>query len=138
MKNLFSIFGIVLILMSGMNIAVSKHFCQGEFAAMKVSLNGEMATCGMDDSDVCVFHGKNIISKDCCDNELTNIAAKLSLGSSTEELTIQKSLISYINYIQIDLYRINNLSPERFKDFRSQEKAFAGGIEPAVLCIFRI
>lgn len=48
MKQLFSIFAALLILVSGMNLSLSAHFCHGQLVAGKVSLASEKASCDME------------------------------------------------------------------------------------------
>jgi hypothetical protein len=48
MKFFLSIPLSLLILFSGINIRYAAHFCGGNFVATKISLSGELATCGME------------------------------------------------------------------------------------------
>jgi hypothetical protein len=48
MKTILSIPLIILILFTGINVRFATHYCDGSVAATKVSLNGELATCGME------------------------------------------------------------------------------------------
>jgi hypothetical protein len=48
MKKLISIPLIILLLFSGISVKFATHYCGGFVAATKVSLDGELATCGME------------------------------------------------------------------------------------------
>ena len=67
MKTILSIPLIVLILFSGVAVSFATHYCEGSVVATKVSLTGEMATCGMEEKS-----SDNLsidkFSTDCCDN----------------------------------------------------------------------
>lgn len=47
MKKVFTIVFIFVVLLSGMTVRYSAHYCQGAFIASKLSLTGEDASCGM-------------------------------------------------------------------------------------------
>lgn len=71
MKTIASIPLILLILFTGINVKFATHYCGGSVAATKVSLNGELATCGMEHST----HSKSvqqILTKECCEDYTTS------------------------------------------------------------------
>jgi hypothetical protein len=66
-KNVLSISLIALIIFSGIRISFATHYCGGSVAATKVSLNGELASCGME------HHSDNILlqaifTTRCCED----------------------------------------------------------------------
>jgi hypothetical protein len=69
MKKVFSILMAFLILISGMHLSVASHFCGGELAAVKWSLSGKLATCGME-KDANTPDNQESIASDCCHNQL--------------------------------------------------------------------
>ena len=70
MKKIISIPLILLILFSGINVIVATHFCGGNFSGTKISLNGELASCGMEDQSETSSQQK--ISNHCCENIVTS------------------------------------------------------------------
>ena len=60
----------VLILLSGIHLTVASHLCGGELAAVKCSITGEMASCGMQESQMPVS-GSGSIESDCCKNSVS-------------------------------------------------------------------
>ena len=48
MKRIVSIPLLFIILFSGINVKFASHYCGGNFSGTKVSLTGELATCGME------------------------------------------------------------------------------------------
>ena len=67
MKTIISIPLMLLILFSGISVKFATHYCGGHFAATKVSLTGELATCGMESSSDNNSFG-NSFNKHCCDD----------------------------------------------------------------------
>jgi len=47
MKKVFTILFIIVVLLSGMTIRYSAHYCQGTFIASRISITGDNASCGM-------------------------------------------------------------------------------------------
>ena len=47
MKKVFSILIVTIFLASGMQITMSRHFCGGKLAEVKISFSGENGSCGM-------------------------------------------------------------------------------------------
>jgi hypothetical protein len=67
MKTVLSIPLIVLIVFSGISISFASHYCGGTVAATRVSMTGELATCGMEKPSV--NHSfLNIYTKKCCED----------------------------------------------------------------------
>jgi hypothetical protein len=70
MKRVFSILFASLILLSGLHFTVASHICCGQLAAVKYSVTGEKATCGMEeDGNVIPVNGA--IHSDCCKNHIS-------------------------------------------------------------------
>ena len=68
MKKVFSILFALTILLSGVHITVSTHFCGGKVAASEISLSGKLASCGMEgNEDSCPMTGHNLTTH-CCEN----------------------------------------------------------------------
>ena len=75
MKKALSILFASLVLLSGTHFTISKHYCGSEGASFeKVSVSGELASCGMentgDDASLQGIH----FSTHCCDNEVSVLA----------------------------------------------------------------
>ncbi|MDP3180989.1 MAG: hypothetical protein Q8M67_04190 [Bacteroidota bacterium] len=71
MKKLFSISIALLMLLSGMQLTVSQHYCGGELADTKVSVTGNIASCGMEsETDKCTHPGSQL-DTNCCKNKVS-------------------------------------------------------------------
>jgi hypothetical protein len=69
MKKILSILFASLILLSGLHFTVASHICCGQLAAVKYSVTGEKATCGME--EVNSYPANGLIHSDCCKNNIT-------------------------------------------------------------------
>jgi len=70
MKKFLSISFALLILLSGMHLTIATHYCGGQIAASKVSISGELASCGMEPLEIIPFQGKRF-STHCCDDKVS-------------------------------------------------------------------
>ena len=70
MKKLLAISFALLILLSGMHISIATHFCGDRISATKLSVSGELASCGMEGSiDKCSVAVK-LKGTSCCKDKL--------------------------------------------------------------------
>jgi len=85
MKKFLSISFSLLILLAGMHLTISTHYCGGVIAASKLSVSGELASCGMEGPvDQCQFPGKHIGSN-CCTNKIAVLAVENNYTPSSFE-----------------------------------------------------
>jgi hypothetical protein len=71
MKKLFSILIAFIMLLSGLQLTISRHYCGGELADAKVSLTGHVASCGMETAtDDCTQPGNHVKSS-CCNDQVS-------------------------------------------------------------------
>jgi hypothetical protein len=70
MKKGISISLSLLMLVAIFHISVATHYCGGKEVAMKVSLSGKLADCGMEDSEKQLPQQGTNISNHCCDNTI--------------------------------------------------------------------
>jgi len=67
-KALTSIFAVIL-LASGMQATLDRHYCGGSLADIRISFTGKMASCGMEQSEP-DRPDYPIIDKKCCEDQL--------------------------------------------------------------------
>ena len=138
MKKIFSIAVTTIILISGMHLAVAKHYCQGELAAMRITLIGENATCGMEESTAFDSHVIDGFSAKCCSNESTPMGVDQNYDSFHQEFNTLRSL-SLFTYVPSELvFSIQNSSIYNFKSIIPPDNVLAGPKGPADICVFRI
>lgn len=95
MKKILSISVALLMLLSGLQLTVSRHYCGGELADSKVSLSGHVASCGMEgETDECTQPGNHVESS-CCNNQVSvytvdhNFAPSFTSFKSFEQPVLQ-------------------------------------------------
>ena len=95
MKRVISILFALLILISGINLTIASHICCGELAAVKCSITGEKATCGMEDNSApCPSNG--VIEVDCCKDRIAFCSTDHDYFPSFQEVkNIQSLTISH-------------------------------------------
>lgn len=65
-----------------MHLSVATHICGGEIAAVKLSLSGKKATCGMENPmQTCPAHKG--IQNNCCQNQVTFFSVDNNYNPST-------------------------------------------------------
>jgi hypothetical protein len=77
MKRSFAILISIVVLAAGMQVSIDRHYCGGSLAAVKISVTGKLATCGMKQAESTGF-GNVSIDKKCCEDQLS----VYSLGSN--------------------------------------------------------
>jgi len=70
-KKALSILGVMLTVASAANISVARHYCHGVQVATRVSLSGDHASCGMEESDNSCPMGGHSLSSHCCDDKVS-------------------------------------------------------------------
>jgi len=82
MRKSVSTFMAVLVLLTGLHLSISSHFCGGQLAAVKISLTGKDASCGMEGPSDSSFPAGNFIKTHCCTNDLTTLAVDSNYSPS--------------------------------------------------------
>lgn len=73
MKRIISIPLVLLILFTGINVKIASHYCGGNFSAIKVSLTGKLASCGMENQSV-EKPSEDLFSRHCCDDVISSVS----------------------------------------------------------------
>lgn len=89
-------------LLSGMQLTISQHYCGGKLADAKVSLMGHIASCGMEgETDDCAQPGNHVESS-CCNNKVSfyaidhNFAPSLTSFKAFEQPVLQVFILPEI------------------------------------------
>jgi hypothetical protein len=138
MKSVLSISLSVLILFSGINIRYAAHYCGGNVVATKISLSGELATCGMEPGEA--NNSFSVTIKTHCCEDITSqftINNTYVASLSTTDLPGQK-IIDYgffsLDHLIIRGYPLINF----FNDIRPPDNIHSITDLASVLCTFRI
>jgi len=102
MKKFLSISFSLLILLSVMHLTISTHYCGGKIAASKVSVFGELASCGMERTvDLCQLPGKHI-SSNCCTNKISVFAVDNNYTPSFSDFKAFSQIVLQVFDIPVD------------------------------------
>ena len=85
MKKLFAISFALLILLSGMHISIAVHFCGERISATKLSVSGELATCGMEGSRHECSRTVKLTCTHCCKDKLAAFVVERNYTQSFSE-----------------------------------------------------
>jgi hypothetical protein len=138
MRKLLSIQLAVLILFSGLTVNIATHYCGGNPVATKVSLSGELATCGMEKATSEIPSQKSL-KNHCCDNVISAYSLNNNFVPSYLLLSLLQHQNIEVHYPAI----INSALNDNFKII-SDEIIRPPGIfynsqaSQEILCIFRI
>jgi hypothetical protein len=138
MRKVVSILLAFLVLTSAIHFTIAKHYCSGNLAAVKFSLTGQKATCGMEEEPTtCPL--KNSVRAHCCSDHLTLVTAD---QDNISNFSIQK--ISDNNNSLIFIFPIAEINRKisfinLLQDFSGLQNVFRTGERLfAFLCVFRI
>jgi hypothetical protein len=134
-----SIFLAILVLLTGIHLSISSHFCCGQLAAVKVSVIGKSASCGMEGNASATLPAGKVIKSHCCANELTTLSVDSNYSPSFAKNVDILQKVTPINgalLIEIDksLTFVKNPYPILSPPGICQMSA----VELEEICIFRI
>lgn len=135
MKKLFSIVLTLLILISTVHLTLATHNCGGKFAAVKYSLSGTKATCGME-NDI-ENNGITKLKSNCCHDHLTLLKVDHNYNPSSLHIlnTSSQCLQVFTVPSSINFATLQFLS-HRFQG--SPQNYTANAVSLGELCTFRI
>lgn len=99
MKKLFSISIALLMILSGMQLTISRHYCGGELADSKVSVFGHIATCGMESGTGECAQPGNHVESSCCENQISVYAVDHNYSPSFTEFKAFAQTVLQVFYI---------------------------------------
>ena len=137
MKKFYSISLAVLILIAGMHLTFATHYCGGSIAASKISVSGELASCGMEGAeDTCPLSGDHFKSH-CCDDEVSVYAIDNNYSPSFPDIISISQNILQAFYLPISevlpssslISLNNNVSPPG--------ELYISAVRLIDICVFR-
>jgi hypothetical protein len=136
MRKAISIPLIIIILFTGITVNLASHYCGGAYIASKLSLSGELATCGMEHSKH-VNPGINMSDHTCQDftssyTFSTNYIPSTLLVIDDNEW-LQVAEVAYASIFTHTLHSQIDEAPNRPPGYDDPSQ-----VELEVICIFRI
>jgi hypothetical protein len=138
MRTLVSIPLILLILFSGISVKFATHYCGGYVAATKVSLTGELATCGMEQTSHNNSSQENYRHK-CCEDVTSSYSICNNYLSSSYSVNDPGQPVIHTFFVPADIL-INQVSAinTSFISTKPPGTYSPNSVERPALCIFRI
>lgn len=140
MKKILSILFAFLILLSVLHITIATHHCgSADETIEKVSITGELASCGMEGCDDKCSAPGNQFENNCCDNSVSILAVNHDYAPSFTNFTsfAQHILQVYIIPLSIEFH---SLTPINFTitEVRPPGNFLIHGVSLPKICVFRI
>lgn len=139
MKKLLSISLALLMLLSGMQLTISMHYCGGELADSNVSIVGNIASCGMEGiTDECTQPGSHVESG-CCSNNISVYAVDHNYSPTFTEFKsfAQPVLQVYLVPENISFHSFTSLL-QTSTDASPPGNYLATAVSLPKICVFRI
>jgi hypothetical protein len=139
MKKLFSISIAFIMLLSGLQLTVSRHYCGGELADSKVSVWGHVASCGMETAtDDCTQPGDHVKSN-CCNNKVSVYEVDHNYSPSFTEFKAFAQTVLQVFVIpeNITFHSLTSFS-NLYTDVSPPGFLPANAVSLPKICVFRI
>jgi len=139
MKKLFSISIALIMLLSGLQLTVSQHYCGGELADSKVSLTGHVASCGMETTTDDCTHSSTIEESGCCKNKVSVYEVDQNYSPSFTEFKAFAQTILQVFVIpeNITFHSLTSFS-NLYTDVSPPGFLPANAVSLSKICVFRI
>jgi hypothetical protein len=139
MKKLLSISLALLMLLPGMQLTISMHYCGGELADSRVSIVGHVASCGMEGIvDNCTA-SESSLDESCCKNQISVYAIDQNYSPTfTEFNTFAPNILQVFHIpasISFHSFTAINLTSN---DTSPPENALLHAVSLPKICLFLI
>lgn len=139
MKKLFSISIAFIMLLSGLQLTISRHYCGGELADAKVSLTGHVASCGMETATDDCTQASTITESSCCKNQVSVYEVDHNYSPS---FTGFKAFAQTVLHVFVIPESITSRSLTSFSNFYTDVSPYgflpANSVSLPKICVFRI
>lgn len=138
MRKTLSILFVLAIVLTGMHLSVASHYCGGKVAAVRWSLTGQIASCGMEGENE-NSHSGNGYNNGCCHNEIAYFTVDNDYNPTTFQVTEVSREISQILALPTSIgSKIIIQTTNLYKDVSPPVNMLANSVNLTDLCIFRI
>ena len=139
MKKLFSIVFAALILLSGMHLSLASHYCGGELAAVKWSLDDEKASCGMVVDKQINTTANTITAESCCKDKTSFFAVDSNYNPSSLQINEPIKQLLQVFYIPESIgIQFSNTHSCVNATIQPPGKFIASAVSLPDICVFRI
>lgn len=140
MKYATTILLALLVSLAGMHFTLSAHYCSGEIAAVKFSLSGKTASCGMEaDNENKTFPGTGISSR-CCENNFMVYSVDNQYAPSQlhYKTTIQNPVKNFLITAVLPYHHIQQYFATFSPTDSPPGNCMTSAVRVTEICVFRI
>jgi hypothetical protein len=139
MKKIIPISLTILMLTAMLHISVAKHYCGGKIAASKISLSGELASCGMKADIIENPLQETNLRSHCCDNVLIfyGISSNYFPSFSFIQESFQHTFPFLLTSLGLPAQSLAVLIP-LYKDVSPPDALMSTNVDLSNICVFRI
>jgi hypothetical protein len=139
MRKGFSIFFVVLMLLSAARVTISTHYCHGKVAATKVTMSGKLASCGMEKTEKNIPLPGSYLTSLCCTDNVTTIGTCNIFTSSFSSFTANVEHLRLIYYVPvIQSFHSDIISNNFYTSISPPGKLVTTAVKLDDICEFRI
>lgn len=126
-------------LLSGLQLTISMHYCGGELAQSKVSLTGHVASCGMETATGDCTHASTIEESSCCKNKVSVYEVDHNYSPSFTEFKAFAQTVLQVFVIpeNITFHSLTSAS-NLYTDASPPDFLPANAVSLPKICVFRI
>jgi hypothetical protein len=136
MKKVFYILIVTIFLVSGMQITMSRHFCGGKLAEVKISFSGEKGSCGMVHNDN-QRNNELAFGVRCCEDFQSVLTVTNNYFPQFFQLNIPQTGNQTIFFRNTFLSEIQIVNPDFYSTGYPPGNLRSGLTQPEI-CVFRI
>lgn len=137
MKKAASIVFSLLLIVSVLHISVATHYCEDHLAAVKVSTDGELASCGMEENQIPAAQPE--FNDGCCTNHLIHYSVDRQYTPSLLKIDtpVQQVIHTFIVPVT-EQVSFNNPSQYSNQICSPPGNSFPNVVEQDYICVFLI
>ncbi|MHB9056676.1 MAG: HYC_CC_PP family protein [Paludibacteraceae bacterium] len=139
MKKLFSLFFAAMILLSGMHLSLDSHYCEGELAAVKLSVDNEKAACGMEMTGETNSDKPVVSDESCCKDEMSVFTVDSNYHPASLQMNEPAKQLLQVFYIPPTIgIQFNHTNSTLNANVQPPGKFIACAVSLPDICVFRI
>ena len=121
-----------------MHITFATHYCEGKIAASKVSVSGELASCGMEGTEsTCPIAG-NHLKTHCCDDEVSLYSIDNTYTPSFTDLTdLSQNILQVFTLPVSDAFHSISVTNNLITNVCPPGRLFTSAVSLVDICVFR-
>jgi hypothetical protein len=139
MRRIVAIPLLLMLLFSGISVQIASHYCRGNYSGTKVSLDGQLASCGMENASL-KQSTEDLISSHCCSDIISSVSISSNyIASANTDPPDPRQEVIHLSFIDNELTACREIGFHLSSaNVRPPGNYIHSGIEQQVLCIFRI